>query len=299
MDLHHLEVFCRVFEERSFSAAARQLELSQPTVSIHVKTLEEELGVPLFNRLGREVEPTDAGQLLYSRARRLLELRREVLVSFQGFRDRLEGDLEIGASTIPGEYLLPPILGRFHASHPQVHLRLLIKDTGRIVEDVEAGRVQLGAVGARLERSDLEFRELARDRLVLVGAPGSPWARRGSMSLEELARAPLLLREEGSGTRMRLERWLGEQGIDFSKLRVVAELGSTAAIKEAVKGGLGVSFVSDLAVRSEAETGLLRELSLAGLEPVERRFFLVADRRRARSPLTAAFLEFLETAPAG
>lgn len=294
MDLHHLEIFCHVFEDRSFSAAGRRLDLSQPTVSVHVKTLEEELGVVLFNRLGREVEATDAGHFLYPRARRLLDLRQEMLGSLEGFRNRLEGDLEIGASTIPGEYLLPSILGRFHAAHPQVRLRLRIKDTGRIVEDVEAGRVQFGVVGAQLTRSDLEFQELARDRLVLIAPPDPLWARRGSMTLEDLAAAPLLLREAGSGTRMRLERWLGDQGVDPAKLRVVAELGSTAAVKEAVKGGLGVSFVSDLAVRSEAEAGLLTVLPLAGLEPVERRFFLVADRRRARSPLTSAFLELLE-----
>lgn len=297
LDLHRLDVFRHVYEARSFSAAARRLELSQPTVSVHVKALEDALGVVLFNRLGREVEPTDAADLVYQRAVAMLELRQGLLEQMQGFRQRLEGDLEVGASTIPGEYLLAPTLVAFRRTHPGVTVRVHIRDTGEIIEEVAGGQVQLGFVGGRRREGELEYRVVARDRLVCVAPPESPWARRGRVHLEDLAAAPLLLREEGSGTRMGLEQALEEHGLGLGGFTIAAELGSTAAIKEAVREGLGVSFISDRAVRSEQRARLVEVVTVEDLPPVERDFYLVWDPRRAPSPLAEAMLEQLGEPP--
>jgi len=293
MDLHRLEVFCHVCEEQSFSQAARKMELTQPTVSIHIRNLEDELGVVLFNRLGRTVEPTDAARFLYSEAQHLIGLKEEMLERIRGFQLRVEGVLVVGASTIPGEYLLPPVLVRLRKAHPQVRARVLIRDSLEIVEDVKAGQVHLGVVGARVEHPDLEYEELARDRLVWAAHRDSPWAQRSKLSLRDLTRAPLLVREEGSGTRMCFERLLEEHGLTLEEFQIAAELGSTAAIKEAVREGLGISLLSDRAVRADSETGHIQILDVDDLRPVTRSFYVVLHAKRVRSPLAVAFLETL------
>lgn len=295
MDLHRLEVFCRVCEKQSFSQAARKMGLTQPTVSIHIKNLEEELGVVLFNRLGRTVEPTDAASFLYSEAQHLIGLKDQLVERIRGFQHQLEGNLLIGASTIPGEYLLPPVLVRLRTAHPKVRARVSIKDTSEIVEDVKAGRVHLGFVGARLEHPDLDYDELARDRLVWVAPGGSPWTRKPKLTLRELTQAPLLTREEGSGTRMGFERLLEEHGLSLDDFHIAAELGSTAALKEAVREGLGVAFLSDRAVRAERETGQIEMLAVKGLAPVERSFYVVRHAKRVQSPLAEALLSLLSS----
>ena len=294
MDLHRLDIFCHVYEEKSFSKGARRLDLSQPTVSIHIKALEESLGIQLFNRLGREIEATEAAHYLYEHGKPLLEDMRVLLEKMSGYLHRLEGDLEVGASTVPGEYLLPAWLRSFHEEHPGVRGRVLIRDSREIVDAVLDGRVQLGFVGARIDGDTLEYDEIARDRLVLAAPAGSPWAQRADLSVEDLQKAPLILREEGSGTRLRFERMLEEKGLLLEDFQIVLELGSTSAIKEAVKAGLGVSFLSDLAVRSEQKAGLVRIVSVEGFGAMERRFFVVHDQRRVISPVARAFLEHVE-----
>lgn len=294
MDLHRLDIFCHVYEERSFSKGARRLDLSQPTVSIHIKALEESLGVQLFNRLGREIEATEAAHYLYEHGKPLLEDMRVLLEKMSGYLHRLEGDLEVGASTVPGEYLLPAWLRSFHEDHPGVRGRVWIRDSREIVDAVLEGRVQLGFVGARIDGDTLEYDEVARDRLVLAAASDSPWAERDDVSPEDLREAPLILREEGSGTRLRLERALEEKGLLLDDFRVVLELSSTSAVKEAVKAGLGLSFLSDLAVHTEQRAGLVRVVPVAGLGAMERRFFVVHDQRRVISPVARAFLEHVE-----
>lgn len=293
MDLHRLEVFCQVYEERSFSKGARRLGLSQPTVSIHVKALEETLGVQLFNRLGREIEPTRAAHFLYEHGRPLVRDMYLLLEKMGGYLGRLEGELEIGASTVPGEYLLPRVLSSFRQEHPEVRGRILIRDSERIVRAVLDGEVPVGCVGARIDHASLAYRQIATDRLVLAVPPGSRWTRLPEASLEQLQEAPLIVREPGSGTRRRLERLLESQGLTLADFQVAVELGTAAAVKEAVKSGLGVSFVSDLAVASEQQAGLLALVPLAGVPAVERTFYLVRDERRALSPLVQAFVEHL------
>lgn len=295
MDLHRLDIFCHVYEEKSFSKGARCLDLSQPTVSIHVKALEESLGVQLFNRLGREIEATEAADYLYQHGRPLLEDMRVLLERMSGYLDRLEGDLEVGASTIPGEYLVPSWLRSFHEQHPGVRGRVFIRDSREIVDAVLDGRVQLGFVGARMDGETLDYDEVASDRLVLAVPADSPWAKRDEVSLEELEKAPWILREEGSGTRLRFERLVEEEGLHLGDFRVVLELGSTSAVKEAIKEGLGLSLVSDLAIRSELRGGLVQTVPLAGTQDVTRRFFVVNDQRRVLSPVARAFLQHVES----
>lgn len=294
MDLRLVEIFCAVFEERSFSKAAKRLGLSQPTISGHIKALEGTLDTRVFDRLGREIQPTRAGELLYEYGRQITELKESAEQAMARFLNRLEGRLLLGASTIPGEYLLPEHIGAFSSLFPKIEVEVEIHDTRSIVDAVKEGRYDIGFVGARLPDEGLLFEPFASDELILA-APATPaWrSSEGAMPFETLRRKPLLVRERGSGTRMMLERVLERHNMRLGELKVVAALGSTTAIKEGIKARLGGSFLSSIAVEEEIGQGTFREVRVRGLERIKREFFTVIHSRRAASPLRAAFLEFL------
>ena len=292
MDLRQLEVFARVVETRSFSRAAEALRLTQSTISEHVRLLEEEVGVRLFDRLGRETVPTRAGELLYGYAQRLLALRAEAQQALQQFLGQISGGLTVGASTIPGEYVLPPLIGAFREKFPQVSIALHIGDSREIADAVVEGRVELGLIGARPEQRTLQAVELMPDELVVVVPPGHAWFGRKLVTLDELKPEPLIVREPGSGSRQALETALDEAGPGLGGLRVIAEMGSTSAIKQAVKAGVGLSIMSKRAVEEECRHGLLWCLTIKDLR-FTRHFYVVTHTGRSRSPLCQAFLDFL------
>lgn len=293
MDLKLLEIFCCVCEEGSFSRAAERLGLSQPTVSEHIKTLENYFGTSLFDRLGRRIHPTGAGEMLYSRGRTIIDLKQSVVEAMHHYLDRLEGELRIGASNIPGEYLLPRVIGRFHESYPRIRVQVMIGDSEQIVDGVTDGRYEIGFVGARPDQPGLELKPFASDRLVLAVPASAPWDGNETVSVTELAGMPLLVREAGSGTREELERWLHGRGYALAGFNVVAELGSTAAIKEAIKAGAGASIISDLAIAGEVAAGAIRVVRVKEMGTMERKFYRVVDPRRAASPAREIFLEAL------
>ena len=296
MDLRLFEVFCRVYRERSFSRAARELSLTQPTVSAHIKELEGVLGTPLFNRLGREIQPTEAGRFLYEHAKPLLSLRQGLVEKMAVFLKRVEGVLTVGASSVPGEYLLPALMTAFHTEHPGVRARLRITDTAETIDDLRHGEIELGVVGGVQPDDDLRFEPLASDTLLLVVPATDEWKGRTQMTLRELRDLPLLVRETGSGNRTDLERALKRRKMSLADFDVAAELGSMGAIKQAVKEGHGVSFVSELAIRHERRTGDLQVVRVRELGLIRRTYHSVSSRRRMLSPVTQAFLEYLRRA---
>jgi len=293
VDLRQLEIFVKVAEFGSFSKAAEALYLTQPTVSEHIRTLEDEVGVRLLDRLGRGAAITRAGQLLLSYAQRMLALSREARQAMDGFQGRMSGELLIGASTIPGEYVLPAMIGRFKEKYPDISITLLIGDSQTAVDWVAEGRAELGVVGARLSHRGVDYKELMPDEVVVVVPGTHPWHGRKQIALEELRSEPLLIRERGSGTRAALEGALAEAGMDLGSFRIVGEMGSTQAIKQAVKAGVGVSLVSKRAVEEECKSGLLWCLRVKDLK-VTRSFHLATHKERSRSPLAEAFRLFLE-----
>ena len=293
MDLRQLEIFAKVAELGSFSRAAQALFLTQPTVSEHIRTLEDELGVRLLDRLGRGAAVTKGGALLLGYAQRMLALAREARQAMESFQGRMSGELLVGASTIPGEYILPALIGRFKEKFPDIAITLLIGGSQAVSDWVLEGRAELGVVGARPGHRSLESRELASDDIALIVGAGHAWQGRKSVTLEELQGEPLLLREQGSGTRAALERALVAAGSDLSAFRVVGEMGSTQAIKQAVKVGVGVSLLSRRAVEEECRAGSVWCLRVAGLQ-IDRAFYLVTHRERSRSPLAEAFRAFVE-----
>ncbi len=292
MDIRALEVFCKIVELKSFSKAAEAVYLTQPTVSGHIKGLEEFVGLKLLDRLGREVVLTKAGELLYGYAKQILALRNQALQALEEYKGSLKGHLIIGGSNIPGEYVLPALLARFKAQHPEISITLRIGDSREIARGVLEGTYELGAVGAKFDDGQLIYTKLLEDELVVALPPEHAWVSRTAVSLAEVLGQPIILREVGSGSRKVFEDALRSAGLDTSSLTVVAEIGSTEAIRQAVKGGAGVSVISFRAIQEDLEHRTLRMIPLEGLR-LTRDFYLIYHKNRSRSPLCETFATFV------
>src|SRR5262245_23233875 len=224
MDLRRPEVIGKVAELGSFSRAGEALFLTQPTISEHIRALEDELGVQLLDRLGRGTAPTRAGRLLLGYAKRMLTLGREARQAIDQFQGRMTGELVVGGSTIPGEYVLPGLIGQFKRKYPEISICLLIGSSQQVSDWVEDGRVEVGIIGAPPTSRALESAALMGDELVVVVPADHGWARRSSIDLAALMEEPFLVRERGSGSREALERALAEHGHELSAFRVVGEM---------------------------------------------------------------------------
>ncbi len=292
MDLRRLEIFCKVVELKSFTKAAEALSLAQPTVSEHMRILEETVNERLLDRLGREVLPTPAGKVFYQYAKNMIRLREEALQSLERFKGQLSGNLILGASTIPGNYILPKFIGSFKANHPAIRITLGIDNTAKVTEQVLQGDVEAGVVGSISGDRRILSEELFSDELVLAIPPQHAWAEQSSISIDELMTEPFILRQRGSGTRTVMFRILEEHGFDASRLSVVAEMGTTEAIRQAIKARIGVSILSLQAIAEDVERNILATVKIGGLH-FSRPLFLIQRRSRGVSPLCSAFLDYL------
>lgn len=294
-DLRQLEIFQKVVDLRSFRKAAEAVHLAQASVSERIANLESQVGARLLDRLGRKVVPTRAGEVLYKHAALLLDMKRTACQEMEGFLGLRKGQVQVGASTIPGEYILPATLGGFCRQYPSVSVILTISDTRGIEKSVLSGDLEMGVVGSRGQEKSLVSHELWQDELVVVAPSGHEWSERQEIPLETFVREPFLFREKGSGTFHILDGCLQRAGLrGVGDLKPVAFLGSSTAIKEGVKAGLGVSVLSRRAVDTEVRAGLISVLRLQQV-PLFRRFYLIRDRRRIASPLCQVMMDFLLT----
>jgi len=292
-DLRQLEIFRKVVELESFSKAAEVVFLAQASVSERIANLENMLGLKLLDRLGRRVVPTKAGELLYKHALNLLEMKRIACAEMEDFLGIRRGEIRIGGSTIPGEYILPRVLGLFGRKNSQITVTLVIADSAEIENRVLEGQLELGVIGRKTSQRSLATSPLWQDELVIAVPSGHRWAKREEVSLEELTQEPFILRESGSGTLKTLDDYLRAAGLEgIGSLRIIARLGTSTAVKEGIKAGLGVSILSSLAMNTEFETGLLKQLKVKGLR-MTRSFYMIRDKRRTPSPLCNAFIDFL------
>jgi DNA-binding transcriptional LysR family regulator len=293
MDLWQLNIFCKVIELKSFSRAGKAVHLSQPTISSHIKDLEDHLNCRLIDRLSKEAIPTKAGELLYGYAKRMLALRDETETALAEYNGKIRGRLVIGGSTIPGTYLMPQLIADFKRTYPDVIISLVIGDTDHIIESILRASLELGIVGAKAETRTIIKKKLIEDEMRLIVPADHRWAGEKRVSLKRLVSEPFILREHGSGTLKSLEQSLRAYGHSIEDLNVVAELGSTQAICQGIKTGAGVSVISTLAVAEDLQAGKLNALEVDGLD-LKRNFYLTRHRHRSPSPLSEAFVRFLE-----
>jgi DNA-binding transcriptional LysR family regulator len=290
MDTRQLQAFCAVVERKSFSQAAEKLGVTQPAVSLQVRSLEQRLGQTLLDRSGRRVEPTEAGRRLYRSAQRMLALEDQLLAEVAADGGKLTGTLAIGASTGPGAHLVPLLLCEFQREHDDLHVALSIWDTQTVIDRVAERELELGVVGALRRHRSLEFDPLVRDEIVLAVPPGHA-AAGGTLTVDELREESLIVMQEGAGVRQVVEEELRRAGLRLRGVEPKLELGLQESVKSAVAAGYGVAFISRTAIEGELARGALAAARVEGVEPA-RQIYVVRARGRVATRAAEAFLAF-------
>src|SRR5207253_110567 len=298
MDTRQLAAFCAVVERKSFSQAAERLGVTQPAVSLQIRSLEQRLGRQLLDRSGRRVEPTEAGLRLYASAQRLLQLEEQLLEELaSGDEGVVDGTLELGASTGPGGSVVPVLLCEFQERFPDVHVRLTVSDTQTIVDRVADRELELGIVGAGRRHRGVAFEPFFRDEVVLACPSGHRFGGK-TVSLDDLRKEKLIVMQEGAGVRQVIEDELRKAGVRLRDLDLQLELGLQESVRSAVVAGHGIAFISRLAIETDLDAGRIAVARVRGLDPV-REIFLARASGRSETRAARAFTSFaLEHLPA-
>ncbi len=291
MNLHHLRIFYTVAQRRSITAAAADLLLSQPAVSLQLKALEKELGVSLFQRGGPKLRLTDAGEVLYRSAVSILHAKDEAERAITELRDGTKGRLILGAGTTGGMYVLPRIVQAYKGLWPETEIVFHIGTTDQILEKLLQNVLDMGVVGGPIEDRRFVVEPICTDELVLVSAPSHPIASLAKVTLKDLGGVPFVVPEAGSRTRQLVERKLREAGVP---LRIAMQLPGTEGVKKAVEAGLGIGVVSRYAVETERLAGTLRLVPLDGWR-LTRTMNLVYRSQKYFSPVGERFREFAKS----
>ena len=293
MDTRQLAAFCAVVERKSFSQAAERLGVTQPAVSLQIRSLEQRLGRQLLDRSGRRVEPTEAGRRLYASAQRLLAAEEHLLEDLDADDEgAVTGTLELGASTGPGGTVVPLLLCEFQEQHPDVRVRLTVSDTQTVVDRVAERELELGIVGAGRRHRGVAFEPFFRDEVVLACPAGHRFAGK-TISLDDLKGEKLIVMQEGAGVRQVIEDELRKAGMRLRDLDVRLELGLQESVRSAVVAGHGIAFISRLAIEGDLDAGRIATARVRGLDPV-REIFLARASRRSETRVARAFVAFAQ-----
>jgi DNA-binding transcriptional LysR family regulator len=285
-----LKIFAAVYTNKSFTKAAEQLYTSQPTISEHIRNLEERLNCKLFDRLGRTIIPTLEAELLYPRALAILDDLKKLEEDLTAVGTTVSGKIVIAASTIPSAFVLPKLAADFKKSYPGVSFEIRTSDTAQVTEAVLGNEILLGVVGAPSSSSKLNFHAFREDELVLAASKNRIVNQR--ITTKTLLELPFILREKGSGTRKSLEQFLAEQDINVSQLNTCAILGSSTAVCEAIKSDLGVSILSRYAIADGVEHGQIQIIDILNLKMI-RNFYTVTAKKRSLPRHYQVFLKYL------
>ncbi len=296
MEDHKLKVFCTVAETKSFSKTSEIIHLTQPAVSLQIQALEEVYETKLFDRSSSTVTLTPAGEMLYKYAKEILALYASAEKVIGEITGLVKGSISIGASSTIGNYVLPAVIADFKKNHLKIKVHLLVGNTKRVVELLNAGNVDLGLVEGEVTRQKMVVEKILSDELLLVVPSHHPWAKKRDISVSEITKEPFILREGGSGTRQMIEKFLGSHGIATQDLRISMILGSTEAIKQAVENGLGISILSRWAARKESKFGSLNTIRFKE-QKMSRDFSLITNKGTVSSHAVDEFLTYLKAYP--
>jgi DNA-binding transcriptional LysR family regulator len=294
MNLNYLETFVMVAKHKSFSRAAKALSLTQPAVSKHIAMLETHYGTKLVNRTSRRVELTDAGIVLYHFAGRIIAITQRAKEEISSFAEDVKGRLAIGASTIPGHYVLPRMISKFKELYPLVDVSLEVSNTGKIVNRLHEEAIHVGVVGAPVDCVEINCTAFMSDELVLVIPAGHPLSSRKELVADDLVGEKLIVREQDSGTRRVIEEKLTAAGVPLDSIPIAGEFGSTESVLAAVEAGLGISFVSRWAAEKAALSGRVELRTLKDVN-MSRNLYLIYPKDRILSRPTHAFISFVKS----
>jgi DNA-binding transcriptional LysR family regulator len=293
MDTRQLAAFCAVVERKSFSQAAERLGVTQPAVSLQIRSLEQRLGRQLLDRSGRRVEPTEAGRRLYASAQRVLAAEEHLLEELDADDEgAITGTLELGASTGPGGTVVPLLLCEFQEQHPDLGVRLTVSDTQTVVDRVAGRELELGIVGAGRRHRGVAFEPFFSDEVVLACPAEHRFAGK-TVSLDDLKGKKLIVMQDGAGVRQVIEDELRKAGIRLRDLDVRLELGLQESVRSAVLAGHGIAFISRLAIEADLAAGRIATARVRGLDPV-REIFLARATGRSETRAARAFVAFAQ-----
>jgi len=292
IDLTKLQAFLYAAESLSFSEAAKQLHLSQPTISHHIKSLEQELGVELFTRSGSGLKLTDAGRLLMSQAGKLLREANAVEQMMDSLQEKIAGQITIACSTTTGKYVLPQVAARFHKQHPGVKISILACTQENVVPRLMKEEADLGVVSYDVCGGEVECQEFFQDHIILIVPADHPWAARQHIEPSELLKIPFIIREPTSGTRKVMLAELGKHGIGLEEMDIFLEVGNAEAIVKTVEAGFGVSFVSRFAAGWALDRGTVVEVPVAGFD-LRRKLYMVRNKMQTTHRAVEAFWGFV------
>lgn len=290
MDFKQLEVFVSVIKHQSFSKAARELFLTQPTVSAHIQNLEKELGSVLVNRSNKSITLTKSGEILYEHAIFILNNCKKAIYDIKEYSGKIEGMIDIACSSIPETYILPDFMKDFSNEYPDVKFSISHYDSQYAISEILNERVNFGLVGSKPTNPQIEYLELINDELVLI-APTDLHIDNdnGYININELYKQNFIMRKEGSGTRNLIMNTLIENDFSTNKLNILSHVESNEAIKEMVRVGLGVSFVSYISIIDYINANKLRFYKIKDVN-FERKFYFIYSKKKTFTPLEDKFL---------
>ncbi|HOO73302.1 MAG TPA: selenium metabolism-associated LysR family transcriptional regulator [Spirochaetota bacterium] len=289
-DVHQLRSFCEVTNEESFTRASRKLNLGQATISHHVSQLEKMLGLSLITRSSKEFSLTDEGKLFREFCLKFFE-EIDSLVANVSEKSSV-GFAVISASTIPSSYIIPPVIVRLAAEQPGFYYRVNIADSREVVETIKEGKIEIGVLGRKMQHPSLAYEKVFSDEIVLIGAQDMP----DRVSVDDIPGLKMIMRERGSGTRAAVENALSTYNLHPSDLKIVYETTSPEGIKECVAFGMGVSFVSRLAIKKELALKSVKIIQIKNIN-INRDFYLVYQVNRNLSRAAALFKEVITGSP--
>jgi len=292
LNIHEMNVFLMAAETQNFSEAARQLHMTQPAVSMQIQSLEQRLGVNLFERSGRRIQLSEAGETLMPMARDLVSMSLRIEETMKSLGGAVVGHLKIGCSTTAGKYILPQLIARYRRKHPRVQVTVYNAGRDQVMDMLCDGMTHISVISSLVTCRDAEFQPFFSDRAVLVVPVDHAWASRGSIQPQELREADFIMRDDTAGTRQVMMEGLLEHGIHLDDLNVVMELGNAEAIEMAVEEGIGVSIVSRLVAQRGVDLGRIKIVEVEGLN-LERKIYMAYNIRRAATSAQTEFWNFV------
>ncbi len=294
MNLEYLRTFIEVIKASSFSEVAKKLSISQPAVSFQIQKLEQEFGVRLIDRRQKTLVMTEAGKRLLVFAEMFDKEHQRLAHDFEQLKEEVIGNLNIAASTMPGDFILPPILGEFKRRYPTVNIQVAVTDSTRVIETVRSGEYDIGFCGISPEEQELEAVKVAEDEIVLIVFLDHPFAGRRQVSSQELSGEPLIFREPTSGTQRSVEALLLNAGFDLRQCKPTLVLSTTESVITAVEAKAGIAFVSNLAIKKSIALDLVKVVSVGGVT-LKRDFWCIYRKQLVISRLLEEFINFIKT----
>ncbi len=293
LDIYELNIFLTAAGTENFSLAARHLSLTQPAVSMQIRTLEKKLDMSLFHRVGRSLSLTDQGRALVPLAREMVNRSIQIEEEVESLKGEIVGQLKIGCSTTTGKYVLPHLAARFRRNYPKVQITIYNHNHDMVLEELDESKIQLAVVSSEPAHKKFEYRHFFTDYVVLIVPIEHSWAGRDIVAPKELREADFILRDKESGTRQEVEAELKAVGLSINDLNMVMEIGNSEAISMAVEEGIGVAFVSRTVARRGIELGKISEVRVAGLS-LKREVFMAHSQRYPATRAQAEFWNFVQ-----